>query len=189
MIRKPSNWNSVQEFTERKTLPVGAYVCLVKQCHIQPTEYGDQLAILFDICEGEHSGYFTNDYNTSTLENKKWRGVLRQWLPKDDGSDKDETTKRIFKGMVTSFEKSNPGYTFDWNEGSLVGKKVGILFRNEEWEWQGKSGWSVRPLRAMSADSVREGNYTIPDDKPLASRSNANNQSSGFQVVDEPLPF
>ena len=40
---------------------------------------------------------------------------------------------------------------------------------NNQWgetEYNGKTGWTVRPFRAMSADRVRSGEYTLPPDKP-----------------------
>lgn len=194
MIRKPSNWNEVQEFSDRQKLPLGAYVCKVKQAKVVDNDYGSQLAILFDITEGEYAGFFNKDYASNTAQDKKWRGLLRVWLPKDDGTDNDEMTKRSFKGMVTSFENSNPGYQWDWNENSLVGKTVGILFRNEEWEYNGKSGWAVRPFRAISADTVRSEEYTLPKDKPLKNKQNAApaypNPNNGYEEVDDDeLPF
>lgn len=193
MIRKPNNWNEVQEFTDRQKLPVGAYVCKIKQVRIQDNSFGSQLAMLFDISEGEYTNFFKKDFDGNTAQDRKWRGVLRVWLPKDDGSEKDEMTKRTFKGMVTSFEKSNLGYQWDWNENSLVGKTVGILFRNEEWDYNGKHGWAVRPFRAISAVSVRNEDYNLPKDKPLTNNQNAApvyNQNNGFtEVTDEELPW
>ena len=102
--------------------------------------------------------------------------------------------------MVTSFEKSNPGYVFDWNEASLVGKKIGIIFRNEEWEYEGKTGWTVRPFKAISVDSVRNGDFTLPKDKPLKKKdgygyatSDPLDSLSSFSVYSEEddgdLPF
>ena len=173
MIRKPNNWNEVKEFTEFVKLPVGAYACKVKQAVIQSNDYGEQLCILFDIEEGEFGGYFANDYKNNQREDKKWKGVLRVWLPKDDGSEKDEITKRVFKGMVTAFENSNYNYSFDWNESSLVGKMIGILFRNEEWDYNGKQGWTARPFKAISLDSVRSGDYRLPSPKPLKNKTSA----------------
>jgi hypothetical protein len=114
------------------------------------------------------------------------------WIPNDDGSDKDEITKRSFKGMVTAFEKSNPGYVWDWNENSLVNKQVGILFRNEEWNYNGKQGWAVRPFRAISVDTVRDESYTLPKDKPLSATTNVapTNPNNGYvEVEDDELPF
>lgn len=166
MIKRPNNWNEVQEFTERAKLPVGAYVCRIKKAVCQSNDYGDQLCLLFDIIEGEHKDFFQKDFNANTQQDKKWKGVLRLFLPKDDGSEKDEWTKSTFKGMVTSVEKSNPGYVWNWDENTLAGKVIGILFRNEEWEYDGKTGWTARPFRAMSVDTVRSGDYQLPKDKP-----------------------
>lgn len=171
MIRKPNNWNEVKEFSDRPKLPLGAYVCKVKKAVVQSTDYGDSLCVLFDIVDGEYKGFFQKDFDSSTVDNKKWRGVLRQFLPRDDGSEKDEWTKSSFKGLTASFEKSNPGYQWNWDEASLVGKMVGILFRNEEWEYDGKTGWAVRPFRAISVDSARSGEFTLPKDKPLKNKT------------------
>ena len=173
MIRKPNNWNEVKEFTEFVKLPLGAYVCKIRQVAIQNNGYGDQLFILFDIVEGEFAEYFSNEFKNNQNAEKKWKGVLRQWLPKDDGSEKDEWTKSAFKGLITSIEKSNPGYVFDWNENSLVGKKIGVMFRNEEWDYNGKHGWAVRPFKAISVDSVRNGDFRLPADKPLQNKPSA----------------
>jgi hypothetical protein len=198
MIKKPMNWDNVQEIGERKALPLGAYVCKVKQVRVQDNSYGSQLALLFDISEGEYAGYYNQDYNANTDPNKKWKGLLRVWLPKDDGSEKDELTKRIFKGFVTAFERSNPGFTAfvgdSMNENSLAGKTIGVMYRNEEWDYEGKHGWAVRPFKAISADTVREGNYTLPKDKPLNNGSASTvapaNVPAGYvEVEDEDLPF
>lgn len=176
MIRKPNNWENVREFTEREKLPLGAYVCKVKGVRIDSFDaVSAQLAIQFDIAEGEYTDFYKREFAANTMENKKFKGVLRVWLPKDDGSEKDEWTKSTFKGMCTAFEKSNPGYVWNWNEQTLVGRMVGILFRNEEWEYDGKTGWTVKPFRAISVDSVRSGDFKIPNDRPLKK-----NTSSGY---------
>ena len=167
MIKRPSNWNDVKEFSDRPKLPLDAYVCKIKKAVVQNTDYGEQLCILFDIAEGDYKGFFSDEYEANQNHDKKYKGVLKQWLPKDDGTEKDEWTKSAFKGVVSSIEKSNPGYQFDWNENSLAGKMIGVLFRNEEWEYNNKNGWVVRPFRALSVDSVRDGDYQLPKDKPL----------------------
>lgn len=192
MIRRPNNWNEVKEFSDRQKLPLGAYVCKVKRVAIQANEYGEQLCVLFDIAEGEFSGFYNDEFKDNTNENKKWKGVLRQFLPKDDGSEKDEWTKRSFKGMVSAFEKSNPGYVWNWDENSLAGKHIGILFRNEEWEYDGKTGWTVKPYRAISVDSVRNEDFKLPKDKPLKkeepSLSVVGGFGSGYSVPNYSIP-
>ena len=199
MINKPNNWNEVKEFSDRPKLPLGAYVCKVKKAVLQNSEYGEQLCILFDIEDGEYRGYYADDFQNSTYKDKKWKGVLRVWLPKNDGSEKDEWTKSTLKGMVTAFEKSNPGYQWNWDENSLVGKEIGILFRNEEWEYEGKTGWTVKPFKAISVDSVADGKYSLPKDKPLKNKATSNyaesytaTASTDFSMLDDDdsdLPF
>ena len=175
MIQKPKNWENVREFSENEKLPLDAYVCKVKQAAVKD----EQLCIVFDIAEGAQSGFFKRSFAADTRADKKWKGVLRVWLPKDDGSEQDEWTKSTLKGMVTSFEKSNPGYHWNWDETTLAGKNIGIMFRNEEWEMDTqnghKTGWTVRPFRAMSVDTVRSGDYTLPKDKPLKKKAETNN--------------
>lgn len=195
MMKRPNNWNEVKDFSDRPKLPLGAYVCRVKKAAVQDNGHGDQLCILFDIAEGDFRGFYKEEYDDNQQENKKWKGVLRVWLPKDDGSDRDEWTKRSLKGFITAFEKSNPGFQFNWDESSLVGKYVGILYRNEEWEYNGKTGWSARPNRAISVDSARNGDYKLPKDKPLKNKSENSygsyNEPTDYSVVDDDseLPF
>lgn len=171
MINRPNNWDNVQAFSDRQKLPVGAYVCDIKQAVVQENSYGGQLCVLFDISAGEYAGYYDDDFKRNQREDKKWKGVLRLWLPKEDGSDKDEWTKSILKGFIAAVEESNRGYKWDWNEKSLAKKEIGILFRNEEWEYEGKTGWATRPFRAISVDSVEDGSYTVPKNRPLKNKS------------------
>lgn len=193
MIRRPNNWNEVKEFTERPKLPLGAYVCQVKKAVVQSNAFGDQLCLVFDIAEGDFKGYYDDDFKSNTNENKKWKGVFRQWLPKDNGTEQDEWTKSAFKGMLSAFEKSNPGYQWNWEETSLTGKFIGILYRNEEWEYDGKSGWAVRPFRAIDIELVKSQDYTLPKDKPLKNKAVTDSfgMNMGFEVTadDEDLPF
>lgn len=173
MIQKPNNWENVRAFSDSHKLPLGAYVCTIKQAVVRQTEYGDQLCIAFDISTGEWAGYYQEDFDNNLRDDKKWKGVLRQFLPKNDGSDKDEWAKSLLKGLTTAVEESNRGYTWNWEEKSLAGKEIGILMRNEEWEYNGKHGWAVRPFRAISVDSIADATFKLPKDKPLKGRETA----------------
>lgn len=197
MIKMPNNWNEVQEFSDKQKLPLGAYVGKVKKAVVQSTDWGDQLCLVFDIAEGEYKDFFKNEFDNNQQEGKKWKGVLKQWLPKEDGSEKDEWTKRSLKGMVTAFEKSNLGFRWNWDESSLAGKTVGVLMRKEEWEYNGQTGWAVRPFRAISADKVRSGDFTLPADRPLKNKEASGSSASapatdayGFQDIStDDIPF
>lgn len=171
MIARPMNWDDIKEPVERQKLNIDAAVCRIIKAAVQNNSYGDQLCIVYDIAEGEYSGYYQEEFNQNTFANKKWKGVLRLWLPKNDGSEKDEWSKRTLKGFTTSIEKSNPGYVWNWDENSLKNKLIGVLYRDEAWEYEGKTGWAKRPFRAISIDSVREGNFDIPKAKSLQNKS------------------
>lgn len=202
MINRPKNWDSVQAFTERRKLPVDAYVCKIKNAVVRDTDYGTQLCLLFDITYGEYANFFADDFAANPQEDKKWKGVLRQYLPKDDGSKKDEWTKSSFKTLLEAIESSNRGYMWDWDERSLGGKEIGIIFRNEEWEYNGKTGWTARPYRACSVDTVMDGKFVIPNEKPLKDKNSGFGSfqtsapsygapTQNFDVIDEDeeLPF
>lgn len=185
MIKKPTGWENVQDYTDRKTLPLDAYVCRIKKAVVQQNTYGDQLCVLFDISEGDFARFYDEDFKNNQNEDKKWNGILRLFLPVNDGSDKDEWTKRTLKGFITAVERSNPGYVWNWDESTLAGRTVGILMRNEEWSYNGKTGWKVRPFRAISADSVRKGEFTLPKDKPLNPLTGAPTYVSTNQPVND----
>lgn len=175
-MRKPNNWENVKESVEFEKLPLGAYVCKILQASVADLRNGgQQLAVLFDISEGEWAKFFTEDFNAQKQSSKfdpKWKGVLRLFLPNEDGSENDEWTKSTLKGFINAVEASNQGFTFDWDERTLKGKYIGIIFRNEEWQnsESGNTGWSVRPFKGISVSKVRSGDYKLPNDKPLKNK-------------------
>lgn len=188
------NWDSVQAVEDWKKLPNGGYACRIFGAKERTVSNGStMLEVSIDISEGEFKDYYATDYRNQTNENKKWRGVLRLFVPTDDGSEKDNLTKKIFKGFTNAVEDSNPGYHWDWNENGLKGKAVGMITRNEEWEWEGKTGMSVRPFKAVSVDDIRSGNYTLPKDKYLNGSAPATSAPSndGFAAIEggDDLPF
>ena len=191
-----SNYENTQTYSDRPSLPAGGYVAKIKKAVVRTYkgQSGDfeKLEIAFDISEGEYKDFFANDLKSQSGEDKKWKGVLRLYIPTDDGSDRDNTTKSIFKGNIEAVEDSNSGYHWDWEEKSLAGKTVGVIFRNEEWEFNDKRGWKAQPFKFISASKVREGKFTLPKDKPL-NNSAATPQTklpAGVEIIDdEDLPF
>ncbi len=199
MIKKPSNWEQVQAAQERAKLPAGGYI--VKIIGAKTAEYKSQdggsfskLEIALDITDGEYKGFYDADFRAQTQEDKKWKGVLRQYLPKDDGSEKDEWTKSALKALTEAIEESNPGYHWDWDESRLKGKIVGCLFQNQQWEINGKEGWKAQPFKFIPAERIRNGKFEIPKDKPLKGREGqtSSGNTGGFEPVEEDdgdLPF
>ena len=85
----------------------------------------------------------------------------------DDGSEKDAWKKRSMNNFAGALEESNDGYAWDWNEAKLKGKLFGVLFRNKEWEMNGRTGWTTEACATTSAKAIRDGKFNVPKDKPL----------------------
>ena len=111
-------------------LPLGTYACQVKQVRVidEDTD-NERIEILYDIIEGEHKDFYKKAYESSTDEDKKWKGRTLIWSPKDDGSESDQWTKNTHAKWMNAFEDSNKGYTWNWDASALKGKKFGITLR------------------------------------------------------------
>ena len=197
-MRPFNNYETTQTISARAQLPVGAYICRIlkaeEKVYSSPKGEWHKLEVSFDICEGEHKDFYANDYRSQSGEDKKWKGVLRMNIPSDDGSEADTWAKRSFKTNILAIEESNNGYHWDWNEAQLKGKTVGIVFRSEEWEYNGKRGWRTAPFKMVPAADVKSGNIKIPDPKPLNGKaasqaSTAADLSDFVEVASADLPF
>lgn len=204
-MKKPQNWENVQAARERVPLPAGAYLIKIIDAKQEDvTAKDDPGTVLFsvlkiglDITEGEFAGYYQNDYSAQQKEDKRWKGVLRQYLPKDDGTEKDGWTASALKALVEAVEESNPGFHFDWDEKKLKGKVAGCLFRSEEWAFDGRTGWTTRPLKLISVETLRSGKYRLPKEKPLPENKRPvsidiapdNQDFTPVSADDEDLPF
>lgn len=169
-IKQFSNYDKTQAYDgDFETLTLGGHECVIKGTKIESYDWGDMLVLALDIDAGEHKGFYQRQYDRRKAEKSdaKWPGTYRQAIPKDDGSDKDNKTKGFFKGMITCIEKSNPGYTWNWDERSLAGKKVGGVFGQEEFETQtGEVKLATKCFYLRSLDAIRKG-VNVPKIKTL----------------------
>lgn len=182
-------------------LPVGAYVCEIKNVKYEAGKdgYSDRIDILFDIVEGDQKDFFRKQYDANTSEDKKWKGRKSIYVPKDDGSEKDEWTKNNFAKWVNGFEDSNSGYKWDWHEEKWKGLKVGIVFGETGTVLDdGKEIVYTEPRFACSVEKVRSGN--APKAKFVAKNgytgngsTKSSNSSDDFIKVspsaEEEIPF
>lgn len=173
----------------RETLPAGGYVCQILSARVEENDWGDTLVIAHDVCEGEYAGIFKRDYDNNQNDNKKWRGTFRLRLPKDDGTEQDAWKKRSLGNTVWALEQSNPGFAWNWDEKSLKGKKIGLIYRNKEWEYNGRSGWTTEAGAAESIDNIRNGKFKPLKDRPLANKPSATAYAAEVAEDDSDLPF
>lgn len=106
--------------------PAGPYICKITA--VEDVEEKEYLKVSFDITEGEYKGY----YAKGREEHPDW-----EWFGSYCKSYKTKALP-MFKRFCSAVTKSNDGYTFDGgaansDEKSLIGKKLGLLFREEEY--------------------------------------------------------
>jgi hypothetical protein len=170
-MRAINNWENVKASADFTALPAGGYVCKIQGAKIRTFDGKngsfERLEVAVDIVEGEYKDHFRRDFDSQNTEDKKWRGVLRLYVPSGDGSDQDNWSAAKLKRFISDVEDSNPGYHWDWEEQKLKGKLVGLTFRREEWEWGGKTGWKTNPFQAYTVEDIRQNKFQLPKDKPL----------------------
>ena len=181
--------------SSREKLPAGGYVCKILSAKEETYNFSSGtshvLVLAIDVIEGDYTGIWKRDFENNTNEDKKWRGTFRLNVPKDDGSELDAWTKRAFNNAIWSIEESNPGYTWDWDETKLKGKKIGVIYRDREWEMNGNTGWTTEAGGAESIDNIRSGNFKQLKPKPLKNKPVKAEPATVDAPVDseEELPF
>lgn len=185
-MQKFKGYETAQAYVERERLPIGGYILKIMDAEEKKYDWGSILLISIDIADGDYEGYYAEDYRSQQQEDKKWKGIYRLMLPKDDGSEKDQWTMRSFKTAIQAIEDSNNGFHWDWDEKKLKGKAVGGLFRNKEYEYNGKTGFFTECCALRNVESIKSGKFKVPTDKLLNKAS-----SSGIDIPlsDNDLPF
>ena len=179
-------------------LPVGAYVCEIKNVKLDGTEPDQQLILRLEIVEGDFTNYFTNRYNHDMNRNAgqqrygvtKYKGDFRLNVPNPANTKREhpEWDVSAFNNMVYCVQTSNPGYEWNWDETTLKGKKVGINVRAGT--YNGNPYTQIGKLETV--DDVRKGvckpMKPKADNRPAMAETSGD--PSGFTMVEtEELPF
>lgn len=193
-IKKPNNYANTQEYGTGKSLPPGGYVVGIVKIEETKSKKGlPQLKVAFDIAEGEYQGYFREIFNKRKAERPfeaKWPNGGMSYINIED--DKGQC-HRSFKSFCGALEKC--GYTV-WDMADnflidqIVGKTVGLTFGREEYEWDGKTGWATKPRFFCSIEDIHNGDFNVPEDRPLAKETLEPSRPEGFTALSEnDIPF
>lgn len=186
-------------YTGGAKLPKGAYVAKVMGVRYEDGEgdNSDKITIQYDIVEGEYKDFFKNAYEADTSEDKKWKGKATIYVPRDDGSEKDQWTKNKFAKWINAFEDSNKNYSWDWDESKWKGLLIGLNYRNTKKMIEGKPCTFTEIAYPLEVETVRSGK--IPEAKDYIAKdyveTGASDSSSGNAFVtpsakiDEEIPF
>lgn len=176
MIKKFKDYDSIQVFEGGASIEPGGYELQIIGAKVEQFDNCEIMKVAFDIVNNEqYAGFYSTRFKAAkaTNPNAKWSGIFDVFIPKDDGSEKDGYTKTAFKRFITSVEKSNEGYTWNWDELSLKGKMFGGVFGREEFKTkEGEYKFATKCRFPRSIESIRTGNFTIPDDKLMDKKNN-----------------
>ena len=186
-MKKFGSYEKVEAYQETVKLPPGGYVIGILDAEEKTESWGAVLEIKFDISEGEYKNHFSNQYKNSSLEDKRYKGVYRLNIPKDDGSEQDIWTARRFKTDITAIEASNSGFHWDWEEKKLVGKTVGAVFFSKEYDYEGKRGFFTALHGFRDTEKIRKGDFKIPEPKTLKNQSGSDFKE--LNLDESELPF
>lgn len=159
-MRKIENWENIKESTGYQRLPAGGYIVKILNATDVPDK--EYLRISFDIAEGDHKGFFGEQFKNDTREGKKWPNAgtfIRSYK---------HSAEAMFKGFANALENSNKGYKFDFDETKLKNKLVGVILADEEYQNQkGQVRTRTYVASVRSVDTIKKGEFTVPELKKL----------------------
>ena len=159
-------------------LPPGAYKAKILGVKYEEgqNDNSDMIFIQFDITEGEYKDFFRTQYDENTSEDKKWKGKATIYVPVDDGSERDNWTKRSFAKWTNALEDSNTGYTWDWDEKKWKNLAIGLMYAET---WTAIDGRPIKytEVRYPMAIGEVKPDVKIPDPKVKDSYNQAVNNS------------
>ena len=190
MLYKPNDYEAVQSYGEFKDITPGGHIMRIMGVEVVTSKTGkEMLKISLDTASDDtQPAFFADKYRRDTRTEKKWGCVMYQLVYDDQGA-----TNRGFKTFITSVEESNPGFTVAWGasfEACLKNKRVGAIFREEEYEkTDGSVGRSTKPFAFRSVETIKDG-VEIPKpnllDKPAYPTSSYGN--GGYKPSAQPTP-
>jgi len=139
------------------------------------------LLLKFDICEGPFKNYYRE------LSQKLGKGCyLRKYVITEG-----EQVAR-FKGVITSFEKSNLGFKWNWDEKKLIRLKIGACLQAQPYiNAQGFQNEVLKIFYFCSTERVYAGDVKIPPPLPLENNNRQSNDEP-YNIPahnDDDLPF
>ena len=168
MIKKPNNYENVEvmEFDFEK-LELGGHKGVIIKAEEYTSEVSGKtsLKVYVDTAsDDKQPEYFKKQYENDTRIDRKYPNGAIKYVPLGE----EENQIKMLKSFLTCVENSNTNYTYDWNKevDQLKGKKIGIVFGQEEYTSQdGTTKLATKLNQFRSIDKVD--NVKIPKVKLL----------------------
>lgn len=190
MLKRIENWDKIDgiEFGDYESLELGGHEVVIKKAYEYTGQSGNtSLKIEVDVCgDDKQAGFFQKQFDNNPSADKKWpNGACRYVSLRED-----EMCLAMYKGFITAVENSNTGYKWDFDETTLVGKKLCGVFGLEEYtKSDGTVGVSTKLVQFRSLDKLAD--VKIPKVKLLSGETVdyedyeaiRNSKKSGVEII------
>lgn len=199
-MKKFEGYDTAKAFEDFERLELGGHIIKILEANVQTIttkdgETFDRLNLKIDMADNDkQAGFFARKFAKDAEQdemNAKWKGNFSITIPQDGSPD---TSKSAFKTFTTSLEKSNPGYTFNWEEKQLPGKVLGGVFGLEEFENQNgevicfskcKFVRSTEKIEEVQPPKVKLVDGNLMDYKEYCEKKKAERESSKNDTTTE----
>ena len=145
---------------EEEQLPCGAYVGRIEKAATDMTKNGSKyLGLTLEIIEGPYTGWFAKDLaqHSGGMYPAKHKGSFKLFHPRGLGGWQDKKNVDQFNAAIYAIQASNPGFDWDGNDAALVGKRVGFIVREAEW-----NGYVFVEIgKLIPVNNVYSGRFTL----------------------------
>ena len=123
MIKMPTNWKDIKEAGgDFPRLTPGGYVCVIKKVTDFPEDKDQFIEVEYDVVEGDCKNIALDAYERFGNWSYKFRVYYRQ------------KSLGFFKHFVSAVEKTNPNFTFNFdNINCLVNKGIGLVIGTRQY--------------------------------------------------------
>lgn len=183
-MNKPQGFDNVEPITSSfEKLKAGGYICKILNAETFISRKGNEMLRLgCDIAEGQFKDYFQKQYEKFTKnDNAFWGRNYYQGI----GGDVESMGR--LKGFLMTIKNNNPNFKWDWDEKTLVGKRFGGVFGEEE--YINKDGLKKVALKLKYIQDIKGiENAKIPEKKLLKGTQMADSMGTELPP-DEEIPF
>lgn len=202
MIAKPKTYDEISINEDFEKLELGGHKGIIIKVEEYTSDFSGKksLKVYVDTAsDDKQPEYFKKQYENDTRIDRKYPNGAIKYIPLGE----EENQIKMLKSFLTCVENSNTNYTYDWNKevDQLKGKKIGLVFGQEEYTSQDgttKLATKLNQFRSIDkVDNVKipkvkllDGTYVDYEEYNKSSADKAKDLfGSSVEVIPEDLPF
>ena len=195
-MNKPNGYDEAKASSSFTPVNLGGHYAIITRVEERTSSTGkDMIVVQFDFYDPDkQAGYFSKMFDADDREDKKWPFAGTKYIMVQDYEDPKKTS-RNFKTFCSCYEKSN-NCEIQWGgaawEKQFVGKNIGVVFGEEEHEYDGAVSMRRVPKWFCNWDKVADARTPQPKYLPGRTASAKPMSSSEFMQVsgeDTEVPF